>query len=117
MTIGTMRRALLLEDSKSCAIMAMRILLAMGYAVELYDDIYRARMACAKKDFAFYIVDINVRDGSGLKFVEWLKGTHSRPRVILWTSQPCPAFTPLIGSTYAKKDADGASLRRAITDG
>lgn len=109
-----MKRALLLEDCRTAAAAAMKHLLASGFVVERYDDIYRARMACARKDFALYVVDVNVRDGNGLEFVRWLKQTHKNPTVIIWTSQPHEGVLAALDVNYAAKDSGGDILQQVI---
>lgn len=98
-----MKRALLLEDCRTAALAAMRTILAQGYAVELYDDVRRAQMACRGKTFDVYVLDSAVRDGSGIDFATWLVSTRPSPRIVIWSATDRSAEASQLGAVFVPK--------------
>jgi len=94
---GAMPKILLLEDSESIALILTAVLTKNGYSVARAATIAQARELILELDQlhsnpAIVIADVNLPDGSGLTFVNWLQDKktikHIIPAIVLSGSTP-----------------------------
>ena len=114
----TVPRALLLEDSTSCAIVAAGVLRGLGYRVERYGWVKAALCAIEGPRFDVYVIDAGVPQsaggvpGSGLDVARRVLARYSDARVIVWSAADATCARVI----FAHKDAGPDGLRKAVTD-
>lgn len=88
-----MRRALLIEDERVAARVAMSALRSLGFAVERVGSARGARAAWRLGLFALVVADVQIPESevsddaaSGLDVVAWMRARGEKARVIVWTA-------------------------------
>lgn len=88
-----MKRALLIEDDRVAALVAIVALRSAGLAVERVRSARGARAAWRLGAFALVVADIQIpeaetdsTDASGLEFVAWMRARGERARVVVWSA-------------------------------
>jgi CheY-like chemotaxis protein len=119
-------RALLVEDSRTCAEVATRVLRAMGYRVTWQGSALGARGAWADGRYDVLLIDVNIpqqqRDegttGNGLAFARHVLELQPGAKVIVWTSDGDPRVAAEVlaaGAAFLLKDEDlGKRLHQTL---
>ena len=77
---------LVVDDDRSVREGLARALGSAGYAVESAEGVRAAREALSRGDFACVLLDIRLRDGDGVEFLEELRKAHPRLPVMMATA-------------------------------
>lgn len=122
----TPRRALVVEDGKTSARAASRVLASLGFSIEITRSETGARSSWRPGLFALFVVDVSIRKsetsdepGNGLAFVSWARERGETAPMIAWSTDDGVdnrERAERAGATFVSK-ADGVEgLRRAIVD-
>jgi len=117
---GTGPTILLLEDSESIAMILTAVLSKNGYTIARAATIAQAReLIYSHCNPAIAIADVNLPDGSGLTFVNWLQDKktvkHIVPAIVLSGSAPNMAEIKETGSVdWVRKPFDNNKLLALI---
>lgn len=117
-------RALLVEDSRTCAAVAVAALRAAGYSVERLSSVRGARGAMQGPPYTIAILDAHVPevDGGdaseprGVELADEMRRRMPSCRVVIWTGVPSPELrgrAEQIGARLVVKD-DLTALTRAL---
>lgn len=121
-----MKRALLIEDERTAARVALVALRSLGFAVERVGSARGARAAWRLGLFALVVADVQIPESeasddaaSGLDVVAWMRVRGEKARVIVWTADDVSAHrlraAELDAVIIAKDEAAGAKLLLAAS--
>jgi DNA-binding response OmpR family regulator len=113
-------KALLVEDSPTCAKAGKATLEALGYQVTTRSCASAARGSVARLSYDLYVVDAGIpenlygRAGDGLLLVRWIRYNEPRARVIVWSADKGNTMKALeLGAWFAWKE-DQEALERVV---
>lgn len=117
-----MKRALLVEDSKTSLVVAMRVLMAEGFSIVAQRGAAGARGLLDGKAFDVAIIDANIPEAEGvptrgtigIELARDIRIKWPKCRVIVWSADPSvESFALKIGATFVLK-GDKSALVAAI---
>lgn len=84
-TFGSGFRLLVVDDTESVRDLLSDVLSKCGFAVDVAEDLRRARERVDVKAYDLYVLDKNLPDGSGLELARYLNGRQADCEIVLVT--------------------------------
>lgn len=85
-SFGVGFRLLVVDDTESVRDFLAEVLSRCGFAVDVAEDLRRARELVDAKSYDLYVLDKNLPDGSGLELARYLSGRQADCEIVLVTA-------------------------------